>query len=81
MKYISEYKDDKKALNQLFSVSFVFVGIAIFLSFIVLFFWSDTLNDFVFGINKDYGYIFKIVAFVVPLMGVNSILNAILNYH
>ena len=39
VKYISENKDDKEQLNNLFSTVFVFSALASIISFIVLFFW------------------------------------------
>ncbi|WP_298498884.1 O-antigen translocase [uncultured Algibacter sp.] len=79
VKYISEFKDDKKQLNQLFSTVFVLSIIASVISFVVLFFWSDTLNNTIFGVDKEYGFIFKIIAFIMPFIGVNGILYALLN--
>lgn len=79
VKYISEYKDDKKELNKLFSTTFVFTASATLISFIILLFFSKTLNDAIFGSEKDFTYIFKILSFVIPFMGINAILNALLN--
>lgn len=79
VKYISEYKDDKKQLNNLFSTVFVFSIIASILSFVVLFFWSEALNNAVFGVDNDYGFVFKILAFILPFVGVNGILYSLLN--
>ena len=79
VKYISEHKDDKKQLNNLFSTVFVFSAIASIVSFMILFFWSNAINHAVFGANENYGYIFKILAFLIPFMGVNGILYALLN--
>lgn len=79
VKYISEHKDDKKQLSHLFSTVFVFSALASIVSFIVLFFWANMLSDAVFGVNANYGYIFKILAFLIPFMGVNGILYALLN--
>lgn len=79
VKYISEYKDDKKQLNYLFSTVFVFSIIASILSFIVMFFWSEALNNAVFGVDNDYGFVFKILAFILPFVGVNGILYSLLN--
>lgn len=79
VKYISEFKEDKNKLNDLFSTSMVFTIIAALLSFIILFFWSNSLSNVVFGTGNQYTYVFKILAFIVPFMGINSILNALLN--
>ena len=79
IKYISEHKTDKKQLSHLFSTVFVFSAIAAVVSFVILFFWSDTMSSIVFGADQDYGYIFKILAFLLPFMGINGILYALLN--
>ena len=79
IKYIAEHKTDKKQLSHLFSTVFVFSALAAVVSFIILFFWSDTMSSIVFGTEQDYGYIFKILAFLIPFLGVNAILYALLN--
>ena len=79
VKYISENKDDKKLLNNLFSTVFVFSTLASIVSFVILFFWSSALSNAFFGVNENYSYIFKILAFLVPFTGVNGILNSLLN--
>ncbi len=79
VKYISEYKDNKRQLNNLFSTVFVFSAIASIVSFIILFFWSNTLNDAIFGIDKQFGFVFKILAFTIPFIAINGILYALLN--
>ena len=79
VKYISEFKDDRDKLKDLFSTSMLFAAVASFLSFVILFFWSNSVSNVIFGVDNQYGYIFKVLAFIVPFMGVNSILNALLN--
>lgn len=79
IKFISQYKNDKKQLNNLFSTAFIFAALATLVSFLVLFFCSSILNDFIFGANYDYAYIFKILSLIVPFIGINAILYALLN--
>ncbi|WP_123803468.1 O-antigen translocase [Flavivirga aquatica] len=79
VKYISENRDDKKQLNNLFSTVFVFSIFAALVSFVILFFLSDTFNDIIFGTDKNYAYIFKILSFIIPFMAVNAILSSLLN--
>lgn len=79
IKYISEYKNNKKQLNNLFSTTFVFTVFATIVSFVILFFLSNTLNDFVFGEENNYAYVFKILSFIVPFMGINAALTSVLN--
>ena len=64
VKYISENKNDKNQLINLFSTTFIFAAIASFFSFIILFFGSELLNDLVFGTDSNYGYVFKILSLV-----------------
>lgn len=79
VKYISEHKNDKQTLRNLFSTTFIFAFSASLLSFIVLFFFANKLNELIFGLSKDFEYIFKLFAFVVPFIALNAILNSLLN--
>ena len=79
VKYISENKNDKNQLNNLFSTTFIFAAIASFFSFIILFFGSELLNDLVFGTDSNYGYVFKILSFLIPFIGINAILGSLIN--
>lgn len=79
VKYISEFRDNKSKLNDLFSTCILFASIASILSFVILFFWSNSLSNVVFGVDNNFAYVFKILAFIIPFMGINSILNSLLN--
>jgi PST family polysaccharide transporter len=79
VKYISEYKNDKAELNNIISSALIFATISSIVSFLVLFFGSNFLNEFIFGVENNYGFIFIILAFFIPFMGVNAILNGVLN--
>lgn len=79
VKHISEFKNDKTELNKLFSTTLVFILIASVISFIVLFFGSDYLNDILFGVEKDYSFVFKILSFIVPFMGLSAMFNGLIN--
>ncbi|MCF7560426.1 O-antigen translocase [Sabulilitoribacter multivorans] len=79
IKYIAEFKEDKTQLNNLFSTTFVFATLASIVSFLILFFASETLNELIFGLNNDYVFIFKVLAFIMPFMALNAILYALLN--
>lgn len=79
VKYVSEYRDNKKSLNDLFSTCLCFSGLAAIISFIILFFFASSLNSIIFSEDYQFGYVFKILAFIVPFMGVNAILTALLN--
>ncbi|GGZ81664.1 LPS biosynthesis protein [Algibacter mikhailovii] len=79
VKYIAEHKNDKAELNKLFSTAFVFTSFGTVLSFIVLFFCADLLNNFIFGSDENYVFVFKILAFIIPFMGINALLYSLLN--
>lgn len=79
VKYISEHKTNPKELHNIFSTSFVFTAVASIISFVVLFFGADILNQIIFGIDNNYVFIFKVLAFFVPFMGLNANLNSLLN--
>lgn len=79
VKFISEFRDDKKKLNELFSTTFLFIATASLISFVILFFWSNTLNNIIFGENYNYSYLFKVLAFIIPFMGMNRVLFSLLN--
>jgi PST family polysaccharide transporter len=79
VKYYAQYKDDKQQLGSLFSTVFLFTFLASLIAFIVLMFWSHSLNNIVFGSEYQYDYIFKILALIIPFMGVNAILYSLLN--
>ncbi|MCF7569494.1 O-antigen translocase [Sabulilitoribacter arenilitoris] len=79
VKYISEFRGNKKKINELFSTAIVFEATASVVSFVILFFWSNSLNNIIFGENSNYVYIFKVLAFVIPFMGMNRFLFSVLN--
>ncbi|TBN05622.1 O-antigen translocase [Hyunsoonleella flava] len=79
VKYIAEYKEDKEKLNQLFSTTFLFSLVSALLSFVILFFGADNLNQLLFGNARDFKIAFKILAFVIPFFSLNAIIHALLN--
>jgi O-antigen/teichoic acid export membrane protein len=79
VKYISEFKNDRTELNKLFSTTIFFIIIASIISFVVLFFGAHYLNNILFGADKNYSFIFKILAFLVPFMGLATLFNGLVN--
>lgn len=70
IRYCAEYKDDRERLNSFLSTLF-FIGICICLLLgILLFFGSGFLNDLIFP-KQDFEYIFKLLAFILPLSMLN----------
>ena len=53
VKYLSEYKDDKPKLQQLFSTTFVFMVVGTLLSSSVLFIFAGTISDYLFTYSVD----------------------------
>jgi len=79
VKYIAEFKDNRQELNTIFSTAITFAIFSSIVSFLILFFGCNLLNEFIFGADQDYTFVFKILAFIIPFMGINSILNGLLN--
>lgn len=78
VKYVSEFKEDREQLQKLFSTSFVFVAIGSVSSWVVLFFWSNTISEYLFN-TIEFGYIIKLMAFVAPIIGFQRIFNGVVN--
>jgi len=79
VKYVSEYKNKIEELSKIASTALVFTLIASIISFVVLFFGANQLNEFIFGPNYHFDFLFKIFAFLVPFFGFSGILNGFLN--
>ena len=79
VKYIAEHKDDKRQLSNLFSTVFVLSAFSCIISFVILFFFSNTLSSVILGNASEFGFVFKIMAFIIPFMSINAILYALLN--
>ncbi len=79
VKYVSEFKDDKAELNKLFSTTLVYLIIASFITFIVLFFGAEYLNDTIFGDKKDFVFVFKVLAIAAPFIALNRFFNGVIN--
>lgn len=79
VKYVAEYKEDKKELHELFSTTAVYLLFASIISFCVLFFGAELLNDWLFLGKNDFTYVFKILAISAPFLAINRVLNGVLN--
>ncbi|PKA83621.1 PST family polysaccharide transporter [Ulvibacter sp. MAR_2010_11] len=78
VKYVSEFKNDETQLQKLFSTAFVFVAIGSVSSGIILFFGADYISDYLFK-TTEYAYVIKILALMVPLIGIQRIFNGVVN--
>lgn len=77
IRYCAEYKDDSERLNSFISTLF-FIGISICLLLgILLFFGSGFLNNLIFP-KQNFHFIFKLLAFILPLSMLNVYCLAIL---
>jgi len=79
IKYISEFKTNRAELSKITSTVLVFTLIASIVSFVALFFGASQLNDFIFGPENHFAFLFKILGVMVPFMGLSGILNGFLN--
>jgi len=79
VKYISELKNNKEELNKLISTTVVFTFAASIISFLILFFGANYFNELIFGSDRNYSFVFKMLAILFPLMGINAIFNGLLN--
>jgi PST family polysaccharide transporter len=77
IKYSSEYKDESTPYKVFIStLLWLFVGLSI-LIFCVVFFNSKALAEYVFD-DKNYDYVFKWMAVLLPLFALNTYMIAIL---
>lgn len=78
VKYISEKKNDNKALAQLFSTVFVFIAIGSFITSFVLFFGASYFSNYIFK-SYDYDFVFHFFALLTPVIAVDRIFNAVIH--
>ncbi len=78
IKYVAEKKDSESELKKIISTLFLNLVILSCLFGILLFCFADYWNSIVFGTN-NFSYLFKILAFLVPLYISSIYLNAVIN--
>lgn len=78
VKYVSEFREDQKELQKLFSTTFVFVLIGTFLATVLLFFGASLFSNWIFG-NNNFVFLFKILSVVVPCISVHRVFNGVVN--
>jgi len=79
VKYVAEYKEDKKELHQLFSTTTVYLICASIISFLVLFFGAELLNKWLFLGKYEYTFVFKLLSVSVPFLALNRVFNGVMN--
>jgi len=79
VKYVAENKENKDELLKLFSTAFVSLLFASFITFCVLFFGASYWNELIFSTGKDFSFVFKVLALVVPFIAMNRVVNGVIN--
>ena len=78
IKYVSEFKNDNEELKKVFSTAFVFGFVGSVVTCLVVFFFSDSLSEKLFG-TEDKKDVIVILAFVIPVLVLIKFLNGIIN--
>ncbi len=79
VKYVSEYKEDHKKINSLFSTVLIFVSAILIFAVLLFAFFSQWLNRYIFGDEFSFSFLFVVMAFAFPLQVLNGIFVAVLN--
>lgn len=78
IKYVSQYQEDKEQLQKLFSTTTVFVVFGSLAVFLVLFFGAGSLSETIFE-SRDYIYLIRLLAVMVPFIGMYRVFNGVVN--
>src|SRR5690606_10778730 len=78
IKYVSQYQEDKEQLQKLFSTTTVFVVFGSLAVFLVLFFGAGSLSETIFE-SRDYIYLIRLLAVMVPFIGIYRVFNGVVN--
>ncbi len=78
VKYVAEYKTDKEQLQKLFSTTFVFTIVGVLVSGISLFLFASEISEYLFA-TKEFSYIIKLTAVVIPFVAVQRVFNGVIN--
>ena len=78
VKYVAEHKENKDELQKLFSTTFVFILVGSVLTFVILFFFSESISDYFFY-SKDYSFIVKLIAVIAPFVAIQRVFNGVVN--
>ena len=79
VKYLSEYKEDKPKLQELFSTAFVFMIIGTLLSSVLLFFFASPISNYLFTDSIDYSFVIKFVAVLAPTIAIQRVFIGVVN--
>ncbi len=78
VKYVAEYKTDKKELLRLFSTTLAFSILSISGTSVILLVFAEKFSDLLFN-SPDFEYLIKLFAVIVPAIGLNRIFIGIIN--
>lgn len=78
LKYVSEFKDDNKRINDLFTTTFVFVFIGSVITSVIIFYFSGWIAIELFG-DLEYINIIKCLALLPIVIGLNRVFQGVIN--
>ena len=78
VKYLAEYKEDKEQLQKLFSSVFVFIVFGSLASGLALFLFAEPISEYLFK-TMHFAYLVKLIAVLVPFVGVQRVFNGVVN--
>ena len=79
VKYVAEFKNDKNVLSKLLSTTYYLGFIATVLVSGLSYYFSETINTYLFKEYNDYGYVIRIFAIVLPFYALNMMAFSIMN--
>ncbi|WP_298422837.1 O-antigen translocase [uncultured Kordia sp.] len=78
IKYTAEHKNDQSELQKVLSTALCIIFVATLIVSTLLFFGANYWNELIFK-GKEFSYIFKILALVLPLYAINVLCLGIIN--
>lgn len=78
VKYVSEFKNNTKALSKVISTAYYAGFLATTLVAVFCYYNAEVLNNWLFA-SYDYSYIFKLIALAVPFYSLNMFCFSIIN--
>ena len=78
IKYVAEFKENDEQLQKMFWTAFVFTAIGSISASLLLFFGADPISNYLFG-STDFKYLIKLLAVIVPFIGIYRIFNGVVH--
>jgi len=79
VKFTAQHKSRPSLLGKVLSTSFLLGGFSTIFTALILFFGADYWNSLLFGTDKNFIFIFKILGLALPFYGLNTLLIAVIN--